>query len=67
MLDTLQKLYKDTEINFKIETLWDGPITVYFGFAHTISGFSFKDMQSVETMEDAVKWLIKKYQEINDE
>lgn len=51
-LHPLQQLY-DNEINFKIETFWDNGFNVAIG--DQMNGY--KAETTVETFDEAVKWL----------
>jgi len=54
-IEELQKIY-DSEINFTIETFWDGGITIKIGDEQ--NGFEYENTYS--TFEEAIKNLISK-------
>jgi len=68
-LKEIDKLHRKTEINFKIQSLWDGPIDFYFGYNIVPNhvGHEFRESESFEKFENGIDWLLKKYKEVKNE
>lgn len=60
-LNFLYRLFKETEINFEISTLWDREIDFYFGINHHTR--EHLDYCMTEDFEAGIDWLINKYLE----
>ena len=73
-LKELDRLHKKAEVNFRINTLWDGPHTFYFNTRYLPNpgspfnpncGIDYKDTRDFDTLEEGIAWLIKKFKEID--
>ncbi len=72
-LKELQRLHKETEVNFKIATLWDGPHTFYFNsyykepwdYKNNINPLLWLKQESFETLEEGIDFLIKCYEKLS--
>ncbi len=69
-LQELQRLHKETEIDFRINTLWDGSHEFYFNTHYRPTpnqsftanvGIDYDKMEYFETIEEGIDFLIEKY------